>query len=289
MEFAKLHGLGNDFLVAGVGEAGPAPGTLATVAKHICNRHSGIGADGIVFYQPTRGDREADFSALIFNADGSRAEMSGNGVRCLAAFLHRSGQQRSRILRIRTVSGIKTCVLQRQEKGVYIFESSMGHPVTDPQRIPARMAGPGPVLNHLLRVGSEHISVSLCSMGNPHCSTFWPEVLQAPIETLGPLLEHHESFPNRTNVEFIQVIDRQRIRVRFWERGVGRTLASGTGSSAAVVAVILKGLADSPVIVETDLGTMSVRWTPGEELFLTGPAEFICSGVYSEEVKRESR
>ncbi|HYK87141.1 MAG TPA: diaminopimelate epimerase [Acidobacteriota bacterium] len=280
MDFAKLHGLGNDFLIVGAGDAGGPAGSLGSLARQICDRHRGVGADGIIFYQPTVGDRDADISALIFNADGSRAEMSGNGVRCLAAFLLRSGQRKARELRIRTVSGIKTYVLQKQEGRVYTFESSMGRPVTDPVHIPALLSGPGPVLSHPLQVGSEELRVSLCSMGNPHCSIFSPDVNEFPVETLGPLIEHHKSFPNRTNVEFIQVMGQHRIRVRFWERGVGRTLASGTGSSAAVVAAILNNLAQSPVIIETELGTMSVRWRLGEELFLTGPAEFICSGVY---------
>lgn len=283
MDFAKLHGLGNDFLVAGTGETAGPPKSLIPLARQMCDRHRGIGADGIVFYQPTVGDREAGVSALIFNADGSRAEMSGNGLRCLAAFLHHSGQHGSQALRVRTVSGIKTFVLRGQEGTIYTFESSMGQPVTDPRRIPSRLApGPEPILNCPLTVGSETVGVSLCSMGNPHCSTFWPDVAQAPVDRLGPLLENHDGFPNRTNVEFIQVVDRHRIRVRFWERGVGRTLASGTGSSAAAVAAILNSLADSPITVETDLGTMLVRWQRGEELFLTGPAEFICSGKYPE-------
>lgn len=289
MEFAKLHGLGNDFLVASMGEVAGPPKPLSALARRMCDRHRGIGADGIVFYQPTVGDPEADVSALIFNADGSKAEMSGNGVRCLAAQLYRSGRPRSRTLRIRTVSGIKACVLQEHDREVYIFESAMGAPILDPARIPARLEGPGPILNHPLTVGSEDIGVSLCSMGNPHCSTFWADVGQAPVDRLGPLLEHHPCFPNRTNVEFIQIDDRKHIRVLFWERGVGRTLASGTGSSAAAVAAILNKLVESPVTIETSLGTMLARWVPGEELFLTGPAEFICSGAYPEWEEAERR
>jgi diaminopimelate epimerase len=289
MDFAKLHGLGNDFLVARVGETGSSPRSLALLARQLCDRHRGIGADGVVFYQPTVGDPEANVSALIYNADGSKAEMSGNGLRCLAAILHKSGQQHLPSLRIRTVSGIKTYVLQGCEGKIYTFESSMGSPITDPRRVPSRLApGPEPLLSFPLSVGSEKIGVSLCSMGNPHCSTFWPDVTKAPLEVLGPLLEKHEGFPNRTNVEFIQVLDRSRIRARFWERGVGRTLASGTGSSAAAVAAILNNLVDSPVTVETELGFMWVRWKAGEELFLTGPAEFICSGVYEEAGNSES-
>ncbi len=289
MEFAKLHGLGNDFLLARAREGGP-PTPLSELARRICDRRRGVGADGIVFYQPTVGDRDADFSALIFNADGSRAEMSGNGVRCLAAFLDRSAQHRPGSVRVRTVSGIKTLALQKREGNVYTFESDMGIPVVDPRRIPWRAAaGPEPVLNRPLQVGGRTVAVSLCSMGNPHCSTFWQDASSAPVDTLGPLLENHDSFPNRTNVEFIQVMDFHRIRVRFWERGVGRTLASGTGSCAAAVAAILNGLAASPVTVETELGSMSVRWETGCELFLTGPAEFICSGSYAEPEDPESR
>jgi diaminopimelate epimerase len=281
MEFAKLHALGNDFLVARVGKTEGPPKSLIPLARQLCDRHCGIGADGIIFYQPTVGDREADLSSLIFNADGSRAEMSGNGLRCLAAFLHRSGQHSSPTLRIRTVSGIKTLVLQGQEGKVYTFESSLGQPILDPRRVPSLLApGPQPVLNFPLSAGSESIAVSICSMGNPHCCTFWPDVVLAPVDRLGPLLENNGGFPNRTNVEFIQVLDRHRIRVRFWERGVGRTLASGTGSAAAAVAAILNKLADNPVTVETKLGAMLVRWEPGEDLLLTGPAEFICSGKY---------
>jgi diaminopimelate epimerase len=284
MEFAKLHGLGNDFLITGMGDAVDMPRPMSTLARQICDRHRGVGADGVVFYQPTIGDPEADVSALIFNADGSRAEMSGNGVRCLAAQLYRTGRFRTPALRIRTVSGIKTYSIKMQEAEVYTFESSMGTPILNPARIPAVLDGPGPILNHPLTLGSEHIQVSLCSMGNPHCSTFWSDVIGAPVDTIGPLLERHTLFPNRTNVEFIQVIDRSRIRVLFWERGVGRTLASGTGSSAAAVAAILHKFVESPVTVDTGLGTMRVSWKPGEELFLTGPAEFICSGTY---VQRE--
>jgi glutamate carboxypeptidase len=200
-----------------------------------------------VFYQPTIGDREAEVSALIFNADGSRAEMSGNGVRCLAAWLCRSGQNPSGTVRVRTVSGVKVLVAQRHDAKIVTFESSMGHPITEPERIPMRSGPPsGPVLDWQLTIGQQTVPVTATSMGNPHCSTFWPDVDSAPIDILGPLLERHACFPNRTNVEFVQVLDPHRLRVRFWERGVGRTLSSGTGSSAAAVAAILTGRVESP-------------------------------------------
>ena len=281
MRFAKLHALGNDFLVTNVaGAAYPQP--LASHAREICDRHCGVGADGILYYQPTIGDPDSDFSTLIFNADGSKAEMSGNGVRCLAAFLHESGQTRRSTVRIRTVAGIKTLTLHAQDQGKYTFETSMGAPITDPVRIPARLTGvTAPVTEYPLEVGSEVVKVTLSSMGNPHCSTFWPDVESAPVDRLGPLLERHDIFPNRTNVEFIQVIDRHQLRTLFWERGVGRTLASGTGSSAAAVAAILHDRAESPVTVQTVMGTLSVSWERNGEVRLTGPAEFICTGEYN--------
>ncbi len=281
MKFAKLHGLGNDFLVVEVRTSDGYRSSLAVLGKRICDRHCGVGSDGVIFYQPTQGDPEADFSALIFNADGSRAEMSGNGIRCLAAYLIHSEAHSSKSVRIRTVSGIKCLKLERRDGLRYHFECSMGHPILDPEKIPARLGGvPGPVLNYPLRVEAEVVNVSICSMGNPHCSTFWSDVSQAPIDKLGPALECHPIFPSRTNVEFVELIERARIKVRFWERGVGHTLSSGTGSAAAAVAAILQNLADSPLTVETALGCQVVDWRHGRELRLTGPAEFICSGDY---------
>ncbi len=277
MKFAKLHGLGNDFLVASGTEAGSASQSLARLALNVCRRHTGIGADGVIFYEPTAGDKDADVSALIYNADGSRAEMSGNGTRCLAAYLIRSGQCTGRALRIRTVAGIKSFHLKEQQKGMYVFESSLGSPDLKPAHIPAKLNSEEmPIVGYALAVGSEVVPVTVSSMGNPHCSTFWPDVTRAPLATLGPAIEKHACFPNRTNVEFVEVVDRHCIRVRFWERGVGITLSSGTGSAAAAVAAILNKFVESPVKVELPQGDLLIDWQPPRELLLTGPAEYVC-------------
>jgi len=290
IEFGKLHGLGNDFLVTRMGSNGGPARSLSQLAQDICHPHLGVGADGIMYYLPTVDDAQADFSTLIFNADGSQAEMSGNGVRILAAFLRFQGEHTGEILRIRTVCGIRSLRLIAHVGNVCTFESSMGRPTTDPSKIPCLISpGPAPIVDWPLAVGSEAVRVTVSSMGNPHCSTFWPDVSCAPFEVLGPLLERHSSFPNRTNVEFVQVLDRHRLRVRFWERGVGHTFASGTGSCGASVAAILNNLAESPVMVETELGSLLVRWNPGEELHLTGPAEFICCGRYALKETTEAR
>jgi len=281
MEFAKLHALGNDFLVADVsGEEGHKR-SLGALARRICHRHCGVGADGVLFFQPAIGDPAADFSTLIFNADGSKAEMSGNGVRCLAAFLYRGGKSPSRSLRIRTVAGVKLVTLLGEEGTTYTFESSLGLPITAPDHIPVRIPSKmDPILDYAVTTGSHTVPVTITSMGNPHCSTFWPSLDEAPIDTLGPLLENESLFPNRTNVEFIQVLDRHRIRVRFWERGVGRTLASGTGSCAGAVAAILNRRAGRRVTDETEMGWRLGRWERGSEVVLIGPAQFICAGTY---------
>lgn len=281
LEFAKLHSLGNDFLIVRSGEAGDLPSSLSALAIGLCDRHRGVGADGVVFYQPTSSDSEAEAAAIIINADGSKAEVSGNGLRCLAAFLNASGIHPGETLRIRTVVGVRTYRLEAVKNGTYIYESCMGRPVLEPSLVPAQLDGsPGLVIDHPLEIATGVVRVSVCSLGNPHCSTFWSELAQAPVETIGPLLERHRAFPRRTNVEFVQVLDRHSLRVRFWERGVGLTMASGTGVSAAAVASILRGLVESPVSVYTELGSMSVTWRPGEDLFLIGPAEFICQGSY---------
>jgi diaminopimelate epimerase len=281
MDFAKVHGLGNDFLIVKAGEFAGKQASLASLAIAICERHCGVGADGILFFQPTIGDTEADFSTLIYNADGSRAEMSGNGVRCLAAWFFHSGQHKSPQVRIRTVSGIKTLTLKEQRDCSYHFECSMGHPILDPIRVPVNLGERGkPLLDYPLSCGSEVVKICVCSLGNPHCTTFWDDLSKTPVESLGQALEQHCAFPSRTNVEFVQVVDRHRLKVLFWERGVGATLASGTGSSAAAVAAILLGRADSPLTVETTLGNLHVKWAAHEELFLSGPATVVCAGAY---------
>jgi diaminopimelate epimerase len=279
MRFAKLHGLGNDFLVAEAGETGEA--SLSALALRICERHQGIGADGMLIYAVAGVDSGAHFSVRVFNADGSEAEMSGNGVRCLAAYLHHTGMHRHPEVRFATAAGLKSLRLVQFTENCYSYRGSMGAPILDPGRIPCTLRlGADPIVDFALQIGTDSVSVTATSMGNPHCTTFWSDVSKAPIDRLGPLLERHPSFPNRTNVEFVQVRDLRTLSVRFWERGVGPTHASGTGSSAAAVAAILRGSVQSPVTVQTALGEMGVEWIPGEDLWLTGPSELICTGEY---------
>jgi diaminopimelate epimerase len=281
MKFSKFQALGNDFILVELDEGAGYRVSQSALARSICDRHLGVGADGLVLYQGTVSDAESDFSALIFNCDGSRAEMSGNGIRCLAAHLHESGRASGDVIRLRTVAGLRSLRLKHRDGNSFLYEAQMGMPVTEPARIPALVGnGTDPILEQPLDVGGEWVRVTLTSMGNPHCSTFWDDVESAPFDTLGPMLESHAAFPNRTNVEFIQVVDRHRLRVRFWERGVGPTMSSGTGSSAAAAAALLLGKVENPVTVETAIGMLEVSWVRGSQLQLTGAARIVCSGQY---------
>jgi len=184
---------------------------------------------------------------------------------------------------IQTSAGPRRLEFLRRRGELYTFESTMGRPGIRPEEIPVLLPSSAKSLDiqdHPLEVAGHTILVTLTSMGNPHCSTFWPDLDEVPLETLGPLLECHPAFPARTNVEFIQVLGAGRLRVRFWERGVGRTLASGTGSCAAAVAAVRLNRVQSPIEVVTDLGSLFVAWTPPGEVYLTGEAELVCTGTW---------
>ena len=227
--FVKTHALGNDFIL--VEQTSKRPSDYPELAKRICHRNFGVGADGVILWSH---DRDA-FNLRIFNQDGSEAECSGNGLRCVAAYLIESGRWPKDEVRLKTTSG--SYVLRHVGKQ---YEADMGAPGLAPKEIP--FAPPVPmerVVNYPLPVDGQLVAITACSTGNPHCSLFVDELNDAYIEKVGPLLERHPAFPNRTNVEFIHVMNDQEIEVAFWERGVGVTYASGTGSCGAAVASIL--------------------------------------------------
>ncbi len=293
--FTKLHGLGNDFIVTSwtmidrdsrrntkitllhsmVGNMR----SLARLARAICHRQTGVGADGFLLVMPPR-LRGHDARVRFFNADGSEAEMSGNGIRCAAACL-REYDPRKVSLKLETLAGVKELDCLKEERGRWIFRVAMGHPILDPQKIPfrARNISP-PVLAYPLSTSQGKQCATITSMGNPHCSLFVPDFEQVDWKAIGRELEVHPHFPNRTNVEFVKVISRREIEVRFWERGVGQTASSGTGSCAAAVASILNGYTGRRVRVKTVAGPLEIDWPEGGSVRLTGPAQRIASGVY---------
>ena len=280
MYFAKLEGLGNDFLV--VSAEAVEGRSLFGLSQQICDRHYGIGADGLLIYSREDPASGADFKMRIFNADGGEAELSGNGLRCLAAFLFAESLAENSVVRIATLAGLKMLRLTDSSPPEYRFEVDMGEPILERSRIAFKPSSePASLIALPLPVGGEVHSVTISSMGNPHCSLFVNQFSDVDWEHLGNQIESHPFFPQRTNVEFIRVRSRNEIEVRFWERGVGKTFSSGTGSCAAIVASILNGRTDRNVKIQTLGGSLEIEWREDNRLQLRGPARWICSGEYA--------
>ena len=271
-EFAKYHALGNDYLVVDSQRFG------TRLTEHriqaICNRNTGVGADGILELRPSRG---ADFGVRIHNPDGSRAEKSGNGVRILARFLYDLGYTRKKAFSIETAGGIIEVELLLRRGQVAQIRAEMGAASFQSSDIPV-LGDEREVVNEGLALGGREIRVTCVSVGNPHCVVFVPRLALPELERLGPALETHPSFPNRCNVQLARVRSRSRIEALIWERGVGETLASGTSSCAIAAAAFRNGLVDDCVEVAMRGGELQVEIRDGFELRLTGPATPIFRG-----------
>ena len=274
--FVKYHGLGNDWLIAREGDVPPA---LPEFVRGILERHTGVGADGLIVVMKPQ-SRAHDARVRFFNMDGSEAEMSGNGIRCAAAFLvERKPQKRS--FEIETLAGVKALKKRKAAPGEGSFRVRMGAPILDPALIPFEPRDTAfPVLRYPLKTRQGNVAVTVTSMGNPHCTVFVPDFDKVDWPHLGQEIEVNEHFPHRTNVEFVRLVARDEIEVRFWERGVGHTLSSGTGSCGAAVAAILNGLTDRRVRVSTQAGKLEVAWPKGGEVSLTGPVQKVMEGKY---------
>lgn len=276
MQFAKYHGLGNDFILID-NRHSPDPCLTPEQAVQWCDRHFGIGADGVIFALPGQGD--TDYTMRIFNSDGSEPEMCGNGIRCLAQFIAELERQSAGVARssyrIHTLAGVITPKLEADGQ----ITVDMGQPRLLAQEIPTTLVAPeAKVINQPLTVADQTWTVTGVSMGNPHCITFVDDVAAVPLEVVGPQFEHHAAFPQRTNTEFIQVVDRGYLKMRVWERGAGITLACGTGACAALVAGVLTGYCDRRATVELPGGCLTIEWSDDQRLYMTGPATFVFSG-----------
>ena len=274
LPFTKMHGAGNDFVVLD-GIRTPLP-PLEPLAQRLGDRHVGIGFDQLLVVRPSRA---ADFRMEIYNADGSQVEMCANGIRCFFQYLREAGHTERDELRVETLSGVVT----PRWAGPGQVTVDMGPPILAPAKIPTGLgdpAGPGPVLDVPLAVDGRELPVSSVSMGNPHCVVYVSDVDAAPVDTLGPKLERHDAFPNRVNVEFVQLVSRSHVRQRTWERGAGETLACGSGACAVVVASILRGATDARVRVELRGGDLDIAWAGGAaSVFMTGPAATVFTGT----------
>ena len=266
--FVKTEALGNDFILVPEDEA--ATTDYPALARRICHRRLGVGADGLILWKGGHGE----FRLRIFNIDGSEAECSGNGLRCAAAYL--LGPDGDEGIRLETISGIYAL-----EKSGGQYSADMGIPQLDPEAIPFRAEGhPERIVDYPLEVEGRTFRITACATGNPHCSLFVTSIEPEMVETIGPAIERHEAFPNRTNVEFIRVINRSEIEVAFWERGAGRTPASGTGSCGATVASVLNGRTAREVTVHTENGDLAVEWREDGRLRLRGEATVVAEGRY---------
>lgn len=278
--FTKFHGFGNDYLVFESDQLASI-GDLAQFSRSICNRHYGAGADGIaIVNRLDTGD--ADFHVRIFNPDGSEAGLSGNGTRCAAASLYFKSLWSGDQLRLSTRSGIKKYFLIEQRgNGKYIFDSELGQPKFDSSSVPFRSDLPlERVIDYPLDVDSETVRITALQMGNPNCCIFVDDFDAVEWRRLGPLIENHKQFPDRTNVVFVRVEDRQAIELRIWERGVGETTASGTCSCAAAVASMIKEKTDRSINVRMPGGQAQIRWREDGEVVINAPAELVYEGVW---------
>jgi diaminopimelate epimerase len=274
--FTKYHGMGNDWVVA---REGDVPGNLPAFSRAILDRHEGAGADGLIVAMraQTRGNHAR---IRFFNADGSEAEMSGNGIRCAGAYLDERKPAR-REFKIETVSGLKTLWKGKSGNGKWTFRVEMGPPILSAPEIPFEPGtAQSPILRYPIKTHRGELPVTVTSMGNPHCSIFVADFDSIDWLRLGREIERGPHFPNRTNVEFIRLISESEIEVRYWERGVGHTKSSGTGSCGATVASILNGLTNRRVRVNTEAGALEVAWPEGGQVILTGPVVKVMSGKY---------
>jgi len=272
MNFWKMHGLGNDFIVIDNRDAKIGLKEAPALAVTMCERRFGVGADGILLVSNSK---VADIGMRTFNADGSEAEMCGNGTRCFAKYCYENGIVKKDAFAIETKAGEKPVWLTVKGTEVVAVKVNMGAPDWNRESLP--MTGQGPCINEPLQVDDdETYSVTCLSMGNPHCVIFVENVDETPVTYVGPLIENHKSFPKRTNVEFVQVLSKNELKIRVWERGCGETFACGTGTCASVAAANKLGKVKDKVTVHLLGGDLQVE--VAKTLFMTGPASKVFEG-----------
>lgn len=275
MKFTKMQGCGNDYVYIDCTKE--LIENIPELARRISDRHFGVGSDGLILIRPSE---KADFLMDMYNSDGSRAQMCGNGIRCVAKFVYDKGLTDKKQLLIETLGGIKKLDLTIEDGMVTFVTVNMGSPILTSHLVPV-VSEKDKVINEPITVGGREYKMTCVSMGNPHAVVYVPDTGEVPIEKIGPLFEHHTAFPERVNTEFIHVVDRKRINMRVWERGSGETLACGTGACASVVACILNGYTEHEVTVSLLGGELKIRYDETENtVYMTGPAVTVFEGDY---------
>ncbi|MEM1530773.1 MAG: diaminopimelate epimerase [Candidatus Bathyarchaeia archaeon] len=272
--FWKMHGLGNDYILIDNRDGRLHEEILSLLAQKLCRRRFSVGADGLLLVYDSD---VADVKMRIFNADGSEAEMCGNGIRCIAKYCYENGIIKRDEMRIETLAGIRTVWLNIEDDRVRTVTVDMGSPVFRREHIP--VAGEGDFIDEELRVNCEVFRATCLSVGNPHCVIFVENVDDFPVTYYGPKIENHSLFPKKINVEFVQVIRQDLIKVRVWERGVGETLACGTGACASVVAGKILGKVNRECAVQLLGGELKIKYDEGDRIFMSGPAETVYKGI----------
>lgn len=273
MKFTKMQGLGNDYVYVNCFRENVQ--NPSEVAKFVSDRHFGIGSDGLIMICPSK---VADFEMQMYNADGSRGEMCGNGIRCVAKYVYDYGLTDKTSISVETLGGIKYLDLTVEDGKVKLVKVDMGSPRLRPEEIPI-IADGDMVLNEPLEVDGITYHMTGVSMGNPHTVIYVDDVDGLDLEKIGPKFENHERFPKRINTEFVRVIDRKTVQMRVWERGSGETLACGTGACAVAVASILNGFTDEEVTVKLVGGDLHIKWDREEnKVYMTGPATVVFDG-----------
>lgn len=272
-KFSKWQGCGNDFVLFDCLDNPLAD--YSELAKKVCDRHYGIGADGILIVEPSS---VADFRMRIINTDGSEAEMCGNGIRCFARYLYDNQLVTKEEFTVETGAGILVPRIIKENNEVIGVRVDMGEPHLLGEEIPVIGYDGKRVISEPLQVEGNTYEMTCVSMGNPHCVIFVDDAEKFPIEKLGTKFEHHSAFPKKTNTEFVQIIDKGHVRMRVWERGAAITLACGTGSCATAVACILNGKTDRNVEVTLDGGKLNIEWADNNHVFMTGEAKLVFTG-----------
>ncbi len=275
MRFTKMHGIGNDYVYVNCFEeqVKDAP----ALARKMSRQHYGVGSDGLILICPSD---VADFEMKMYNADGSESEMCGNGIRCVGKYVYDCGLTDKTTFTVMTGAGLKVLRIKVLKGKAAAIRVDMGAPELRPELIPVDLPGEV-IMGHRLQVGSSVYEIHCVSMGNPHCVIFVKDPDQIDVEQVGTLLENHPIFPNRANIEFVQVVSRDHLRMRVWERGSGETLACGTGACASLVAAVLTGRANRQVTMDLLGGSLDLDWSFEDgNVYQEGPAKFVFDGEW---------
>lgn len=273
MKFTKMQGLGNDYIYVNCfSEKVENP---SMVAKSVSDRHFGIGSDGLVLIMPSE---SCDFRMRMFNSDGSEAEMCGNAIRCVGKYVYDNGLTQKSVIKVETLAGTKILDMTVEDNKVELVKVDMGEPVLEPSRIPVNsdkdLFAAQPVI-----IDGIEFKVTCVSMGNPHAVSYVEDVEKFPLEVIGPKMENNSLYPKRINAEFVQVIDRNTLKMRVWERGAGETLACGTGACAVVVSSVLNNISERKVVVKLLGGDLIIEWNEKDNhVYMTGPATKVFDG-----------